>query len=81
MLTLEVGRLSAETDGLLDMLASLPLGVPYLCGVGLVAGHGKEHPDNTHAIVIDEDGTVLDPAARTALFRPLPAVVGLFVPG
>lgn len=46
----------------LDMLIEIPRGLRYFCGVGLHEDHPKSHPDNTHAIVIDEDGTVFDPA-------------------
>jgi hypothetical protein len=58
----EYGYFCAEGYDL-DRLAGFPRGVRYFCGVGLDANHPKSDPDNTHAIVLDEDGTVFDPAS------------------
>jgi hypothetical protein len=67
----EVGGLYIEDGALLDVTQSFPLGVPYLCGLGLAEEHVDSHPDNTHAIVIDENGVVFDPATDAPGIHPL----------
>jgi hypothetical protein len=52
-----------EVEGsLLEAVKQLPKGVRFLCSIGLVEGHPKSDPHNTHAIILDETGVVFDPA-------------------
>lgn len=50
-----------ELDSL-DNLGEIPKGTRYFCAYGLDDSHPKSDPLNTHAFVLDKDGTVFDPA-------------------
>lgn len=67
----EVARLYMEDGRLLDLMPTFPGGVRYLCGIGLDESHPSSHPDNTHAIAIDEEGLVFDPATDAPGVNPL----------
>ena len=58
----ETGMYEAEVP-LLDDIPELPRGVRFLCAIGTPENHPKHTPQNSHAIVLDETGTVFDPLA------------------
>jgi hypothetical protein len=52
-----------ECEGpLFQAIQTLPKGIRFFCGIGTVEDHPKNSPQNTHAIVVDENGVVFDPA-------------------
>jgi hypothetical protein len=57
----ECGFINPAGDLLRHVVGIMPRGIPYFCGVGLEESHSQSGPENTHAIVIDADGTIFDP--------------------
>jgi hypothetical protein len=52
-----------EVEGpLFEAIQTLPKAIRFFCSIGTVENHPKNSPQNTHAIIVDENGLVFDPA-------------------
>ncbi len=61
-----------EVEGpVFEAIQTLPKKISFFCNIGTAENHPRNSPQNTHAIIVNENGVVFDPATNAPGAYPI----------